>query len=104
MFICRNKTKTISAILLVVVSTAAAGVGAYLYLLYLNSLTSYNLNGGEYLPEFYIDFSSFSQNVQYSAIACGAVFVFSLITAMCKRPFFSFLFIIIAMAAGVYTI
>ena len=104
MFICRNKTKTISAILLVVVSTAAAGVGAYLYLLYLNSLTSYNLNGGEYLPEFYIDFSSFSQNVQYSAIACGAVFVFSLITAMCKRPVFSFLFIVIAMAAGVYTI
>ena len=60
MLICSNKTKTISSILLVVVSTGAAGVGAYLYLLYLNSLTSYNLNGGAYLPEFYIDFSSFS--------------------------------------------
>lgn len=60
MLICTNKTKTISAWLLVVVSTAAAGVGAYLYLLYLNSLTTYNINGGIYLPEFYIDFSSFA--------------------------------------------
>ena len=60
MLICTNKTKTICAWLLIAISTAAAGVGAYLYLLYLNNLTTYNIKGGTYLPEFYIDFSSFA--------------------------------------------
>jgi hypothetical protein len=104
MFLCSNKVKFISSIILIFVSLGAGGVGAYLYLLYLKDLTSYNVNGGDYLPEYNVNFSSFSTLVQYSAIGFGAVFVFSLITAMCKKPFFSFTFIIIAIAVGTYSI
>jgi hypothetical protein len=50
MLLCSNRVKFISSIILISVSAGAAGIGAYLYILYLKELTSYNINGGKYLP------------------------------------------------------
>ena len=55
--------------------------GVYLYFSGYTTIVDFNVNGGTFLPEFKINYNSFSLYVYYSIIASGMVLGLSLIAA-----------------------
>lgn len=56
------------------------------------------------MPEFKINYDSFKQDALYSTLTCGLMFLLSLPTAFCKKPFFSFLYITLGCFASLYVL
>ena len=73
--------KCVSAVTLVTLSIFILICGLAIYIVGSFRINGEITNGGDYLPEYKIDYSSFAFYVFISAIACLAVFILGLATA-----------------------
>lgn len=56
------------------------------------------------MPEFKINYDIFKQDVYYSIGICGVMFILSIFTAACKKPFFSFLYITVGCVGTLFVL
>jgi len=95
-----NKVKCVSAVLMDIFGFLVAGFGVLMYLYWDKEIKSFKLEGGEYLPDFKLDFSHFQDGMFRAICMCGIILVFSLITAHCKHPATSGIYMVIAVVVG----
>ena len=80
------------------------GLGVMNYQSWLEKIDPYEINGGEYLPEFKINYNSFKDEMYKSCFICGIMFILSFLTAGCKKPFYSFLYTTVGFFACLYVL
>ena len=79
-----------------------AGLGAYNYYLWDKNIAHYEFTGGEYIPEFKIDYNDFNFYSFICVGLCGLMFFLSLPSAICKKPVFSFCYVIFGVMTSMF--
>lgn len=79
-------------------------LGVLNYLMWKDKIVPFEINGGEYLPEFKINYDSFKEDVFNSVGISAVMFLLSLFTAGCKKPFFSFIYITLGFFGCLYVL
>lgn len=68
-----NPLKAMAAALLMLFGMAIAAIGAWNYMYYETQIRGFTVGGHAYLPEFVLDFKSFSDRLFYCICGSGAM-------------------------------
>lgn len=92
-----NRIKCVSAVTMVIFGITIGILGAVIYIMWSREINPYSLDGKDFLPLLKVDFSAFAPYVLVSAIGCVMVFAMSLITSYYKRPYLSFIYVLLSL-------
>ena len=87
-----NKVKEVIQYIFILLNFIIFIFGIVNFAKWSNNIDPYEINRGEYLPEFKINYNSFKDDVFNSSGICIVMLLLSLLTAKCKKPFYSFLY------------
>lgn len=88
-----NQLKAAAAAILMLMGMITAALGAWIFIHWSKEIDGHFIGGERYLPEFYIDFSSFSGSVINCILAGGGILILSQVTAHYKHPITAMMYV-----------
>ena len=97
---CSDSLKSVCTVTLVTMCVIITGMGVFLYFTGYTKAEDFQVSGGDFITDFYIDYKGFSWYIFFCCCSCGLVLVFGLLAAQCKKPFIAVSYMIIALATA----
>ena len=98
--IINNRCKCVSSIGLYIFALVEGLFGSVLFIYWFHNIRTYELNGGEYLPELQIDYKKFSTSIQTGCFGAIGCFGLAMIVAYYKKMYLSILYLVAVFSFG----
>ena len=100
MALFNNRCKCVASISMYVLGIMIGWFGCALFVYWYHYVSTFEISGGDFLPELYVDFSSFSTKLMAGAVGSFICFASSMVTAYYKNKYTSSLYALLVIIFG----